>query len=263
MRRLQAPRTAVSRQLISAVTPPGTISSPRAHGAEMVASAITLTRRAALGLALLPALRRPAVAADLKDIVSTPSGLRYVDFAPGSGAPPRFGQLVRFHYVGYIASEDGESLEAYDSSYERNTPYFTKHGNGLTCEGLEEALHTMRPGGRRRVLLPPSLGYSRGSASDKGPLPVKATLRDRLFEAVGDGRPLVFDLELVSVVTDVVDRGDYEDGDVQDLMRQIGVANGGADVDLSAIGKDALEVIPVPEGDTGVRLDRDGNPIVR
>ena len=29
------------------------------------------------------------------------------------------------------------------------------------------------------------------------------------------------------------------------------------------IGKDALEVIPVPEGDTGVRLDRDGNPIVR
>ena len=92
--------------------------------------------------------------------------LRYVDFGAGSGAPPRFGQLVRFHYVGYIASEDGESLEAYDSSYERNTPYFTKHGNGLTCEGLEEALHTMRPGGRRRVLLPPSLGYSRGSASD-------------------------------------------------------------------------------------------------
>ena len=88
-----------------------TISSARAHDAEMVASVITLTRRAALGLALLPALRRPAVAADLKDIVSTPSGLRYVDFAPGSGAPPRFGQLVRFHYVGYIASEDGESLE--------------------------------------------------------------------------------------------------------------------------------------------------------
>ena len=231
----------------------------------MVAISITLTRRAALGLALLPALRRPAVAADLKDIVSTPSGLRYVDFAPGSGAPPRFGQLVRFHYVGYIASEDGESLEAYDSSYERNTPYFTKHGNGLTCEGLEEALHTMRPGGRRRVLLPPSLGYSRGSASDKGPLPVKATLRDRLFEAVGDGRPLVFDLELVSVVTDVVDRGDYEDGDVQDLMRQIGVANGGADVDLSAVTSSALNAvtsIPVPKED-GVRLDRDGNPIVR
>ena len=110
----------------------------------MVASLTPLTRRAALGLALLPALRRPAVAADLKDIVSTPSGLRYVDFAPGSGAPPRFGQLVRFHYVGYIASEDGESLEAYDSSYERNTPYFTKHGNGLTCEGLEEALQPYR-----------------------------------------------------------------------------------------------------------------------
>ena len=72
----------------------------------MVASLTPLTRRAALGLALLPALRRPAVAADLKDIVSTPSGLRYVDFAPGSGAPPRFGQLVRFHYVGYTATED-------------------------------------------------------------------------------------------------------------------------------------------------------------
>ena len=121
----------------------------------------------------------------------------------------------------------------------------------------------MCPGGRRRARLPPSLGKKPRLGERQGAAAGEATLRDRLFEAVGDGRPLVFDLELVSVVTDVVDRGDYEDGDVQDLMRQIGVANGGADVDLSAIGKDALEAIPVPEGDTGVRLDRDGNPIVR
>ncbi|EOD04444.1 hypothetical protein EMIHUDRAFT_60569, partial [Emiliania huxleyi CCMP1516] len=87
----------------------------------------------------------------------TASGLRYFDFAEGSGAPPRFGQLIRFHYVGYTATDD--SLEPFDSSYERRTPYFTKHGNGFTVQGLEEALHTMRPGGRRRVILPPKLSY--------------------------------------------------------------------------------------------------------
>ena len=52
--------------------------------------------------------------------------------------PPRFGQLIRFHYVGYTATDD--SLEPFDSSYERRTPYFTKHGNGFTVQGLEEAL---------------------------------------------------------------------------------------------------------------------------
>ena len=78
-------------------------------------------------------------------------------------------------------SEDGESLEAYDSSYERNTPYFTKHGNGLTCEGLEEALHTMRPGGRRRIILPANIGFT----GDKGPLPPGEKSRDALVGAVG------------------------------------------------------------------------------
>ena len=182
----------------------------------MVASVVgQLTRRAALGLALLPALRRPAVAADLKDIVSTPSGLRYVDFAPGSGAPPRFGQLVRFHYVGYIASEDGESLEAYDSSYERNTPYFTKHGNGYTCQGLEEALHTMRVGGRRRVILPPALSFT----SDKGPLPPGPRQRETLFSAVEKQQPIIFDVELLSAVDDLLDRGDYDDLDFEEANR--------------------------------------------
>ena len=77
----------------------------------------------------------------------TRSGLQYIDFREGTGESPRFGQLIRFHYVGYTI--EGSSLRVFDSSYERTKPYFTKHGNGLTCQGIEEALHTMAKGGRR------------------------------------------------------------------------------------------------------------------
>ena len=144
--------------------------------------ALSLSRRAAL-LPLLaaagPSALRPAGASAPQVGYKTASGLRYFDFAEGSGAPPRFGQLIRFHYVGYTATDD--SLEPFDSSYERRTPYFTKHGNGFTVQGLEEALHTMRPGGRRRVILPPKLSYT----ANKGPLPPGGAARDTLFSAVG------------------------------------------------------------------------------
>jgi hypothetical protein len=100
--------------------------------------------------------------------------------------------------------------------YDRGAPYFLKHGNGLSVQGIEEALHTMRLGGRRRVILTPELGFT----SDKGPLPPEAGGRDKLFAAVADGRPLVFDLELVDVMDDAFDRGDYEDLTVEDLNRE-------------------------------------------
>ena len=138
----------------------------------------------------------------------TRSGLQYIDFREGSGVEPRFGQLIRFHYVGYtVNQESSPGLKLFDSSYDRTAPYFTKHGNGLTCQGIEEALHTMRVGGRRRIVLPPTLGYT----GDKGPLPPGSGGREQLFASVSKGQSLVFDLELVSAMDDLLDRGDYDD----------------------------------------------------
>lgn len=150
---------------------------------------------------------QPAIPQDQRQVFRSPSGLRFVDFVEGSGPTPRYGQLIRFHYVAQAPDTTFGRLVKFDSTYERKAPYLTKHGNGLTCEGIEEALHTMRAGGRRRVIVPSNLGYT----SDKGPMPPNNDGRVGLFQRVTDGEPLVFDLELVSVMDDLVDRGDYDD----------------------------------------------------
>ena len=175
-----------------------------------------LGRRAAFQLfaAVSPAILTPPQALlasepPVSSGVRTRSGVQFIDFRVGDGPTPRFGQLVRIHYVGYIPGERSGELESFDSSYERTTPYFTKHGNGYTCQGLEEAVHTMRVGGRRRVILPPALGYT----GDKGPVPPSSGGRKRLYQAVAAQQPLIFDIELVSAIDDLVDRGDYDDLD--------------------------------------------------
>ena len=143
----------------------------------------------------------------------TRSGLQFIDFREGSGPTPRFGQLVRFNYVTYLLKQDGnQALKVVDSTYDR-TPYLTKHGNGLTCQGIEEALHTMKVGGRRRIVLPPVLGFT----TDKGPTPPYGFARDELLTAVERSETLVFDLELVSILDDVVDRGDYDDMSMEEV----------------------------------------------
>lgn len=177
--------------------------------------------------------------------IETPSGLQFIDYRKGTGATPRFGQLIRFHYTIYTVSEG--SLTAIDNTYER-IPYFTKHGNGYTCQGIEEALHSMRPGGRRRMILPPSLGYAIG---DKGPVPPGPFQRDKLFAAVDKKEPIVYDLELLTVMDDLFDRGDYEDlevaeansyaRDVLDKQRKDAAAAAAVDAAAAAAANAAVQ----------------------
>ena len=49
----------------------------------------------------------------------------------------------------------GGKLEIIDST---NEPFLHKHGNGRICRGVDEAIHTMNVGGRRRAIIPPNLG---------------------------------------------------------------------------------------------------------
>lgn len=101
--------------------------------------------------------------------VTTPSGLKYVDLVEGTGATPTRGQTVVVHYTGTLS--DGKK---FDSSRDRNQPFSFKLGVGQVIKGWDEGLSTMRVGGRRKLIIPPELGY--GSRGAGGVIPPNATL---------------------------------------------------------------------------------------
>eukprot|EP00850_Spirogloea_muscicola_P020233 SM000210S06747 [mRNA] locus=s210:131815:133080:- [translate_table: standard] len=90
----------------------------------------------------------------------TPTGLYFEDIEEGSGEPPHKGQEVVFHYTGY-----NESARRVDSSYQQGRPAQTRFGIGGMIPGFEEGLSTMRPGGKRRIVIPPELGPPTGPST--------------------------------------------------------------------------------------------------
>ncbi|OKH41758.1 peptidylprolyl isomerase [Nostoc calcicola FACHB-389] len=112
------------------------------------------------------------------NVVTTPSGLKYVELKEGTGATPERGQTVEVHYVGTL--EDGTQ---FDSSRDRGQPFKFKIGVGQVIKGWDEGLSTMKVGGRRNLIIPPELGY--GSRGAGGVIPPNATL--------------LFDVELLGV----------------------------------------------------------------
>lgn len=173
---------------------------------------VRLTRRAVLA-ALAASLLAPA-ASKAQDAPQTGfisrSGLKYFDFVLGEGATPQWGDFVNIHYVAYTISTDGNSLVKGDSSYDYGDDgYLIHHGNGETIRGIEEALHTMSPGGKRRVIIPAALAYT---TADLGPIPSSHRKRKRFSKALqASGGTVVFDLELRTVMKDWDDRGYYSD----------------------------------------------------
>src|SRR5215212_5269506 len=84
----------------------------------------------------------------------TASGLEYTDEVVGQGAAPKAGQTVVVHYTGWLT--DGKK---FDSSRDRNQPFKFSLGKGQVIKGWDEALSTMKVGGRRTIVLPPDLAY--------------------------------------------------------------------------------------------------------
>jgi peptidylprolyl isomerase len=101
--------------------------------------------------------------------VTTRSGLKYIDIVKGGGASPRQGQPVTVHYTGTL--EDGTK---FDSSHDRGQPYTFRLGVDPVIQGWIEGLMTMQVGGKRKLIIPPALGYGeKGSGTD---IPPNATL---------------------------------------------------------------------------------------
>ena len=109
----------------------------------------------------------------------TDSGLKYEDLVEGEGPEAKAGQQVRVHYTGWLT--DGSK---FDSSLDRDAPFRFPLGGGRVIRGWDEGVQGMRVGGRRRLTIPPQLGY--GAAGAGGVIPPNATL--------------VFEVELLEIL---------------------------------------------------------------
>ena len=104
--------------------------------------------------------------------VTTPSGLTIEDTVIGQGAAAAVGRGVVVHYAGWLA--DGTQ---FDSSKEKQDPFEFTLGKKEVIPGWEEGLKGMKVGGKRKLTIPPDLGY--GTRGAGGVIPPNATL---LFE---------------------------------------------------------------------------------
>ncbi len=108
----------------------------------------------------------------------TDSGLKYEDLVVGEGDEASAGSTVVVHYTGWLT--DGTK---FDSSLDRNDPFSFPLGGGRVIRGWDEGVSGMCVGGRRKLTIPPQLGY--GAAGAGGVIPPNATL--------------VFEIELLEI----------------------------------------------------------------
>ncbi len=114
---------------------------------------------------------------DLAASTKTASGLYYRDLAVGTGALVQAGTRVNVRYAGYFTNG-----QMFDQRTAAQAPLTFTVGAGQVIEGWDEGLVGMRVGGRRQLIIPPSLGYG---PDDYGPIPGNSIL--------------VFTVELVSI----------------------------------------------------------------
>ena len=114
----------------------------------------------------------------MADETTTPSGLKYKDEVVGTGDSPKQGKPVRVHYTGRLT--DGKK---FDSSVDRGQPFTFTIGVGQVIKGWDEGVATMKVGGKRQLMIPPSLGYGARGAPP----------------AIPPNADLIFDVELLGV----------------------------------------------------------------
>jgi peptidylprolyl isomerase len=119
------------------------------------------------------------------ELKTTPSGLQYQDLVVGTGPKPFFGQTVRITYTGWL--KDGKQ---FDSNADKAPLNYKLAFDGDFIKGwtlgiggsAKDELPAMRVGGKRKLIIPPALGYG---DRDLGKIPPNSTL--------------VFEVELVGI----------------------------------------------------------------
>lgn len=104
--------------------------------------------------------------------------LKIEDIKVGKGKEAKRGSNVKVHYTGWL--KDGKK---FDSSYDRGTPFEFKLGRGEVIQGWDRGVIGMKEGGKRKLIIPPELGYGARGAGNV--IPPNATL--------------IFEIELLGV----------------------------------------------------------------
>jgi FKBP-type peptidyl-prolyl cis-trans isomerase FkpA len=101
------------------------------------------------------------------------------DLAPGSGEAAKSGDRVKVHYTGRLLTG-----QKFDSSLDRNEPFEFTLGKGEVIKGWDEGVVGMKPGGKRKLLIPAAMAYGEVGSPPKIP----------------SNAPLEFEVELIEIV---------------------------------------------------------------
>lgn len=116
-----------------------------------------------------PSAQRPTPAVSNSDASQT-SGLAISDEAVGQGPSAKTGDRVTVHYTGWLTSG-----KKFDSSKDHGKPFTFTLGAGEVIPGWDKGVVGMKVGGRRKLTIPPDLGY--GDRGAGGVIPPNATLQ--------------------------------------------------------------------------------------
>ncbi len=103
--------------------------------------------------------------------------LKAEDLQVGTGDPVKKGDTIVIHYKGMLTNG-----QEFDSSYKRSEPFETQIGVGNVIQGWDQGVIGMKKGGKRRLTIPPSMGYG-----------------DQATGSIPPNSTLVFDLELLEI----------------------------------------------------------------
>lgn len=104
--------------------------------------------------------------------------LKIEDLKIGQGKEVKGGDVITVHYLGKLTND-----QKFDSSYDRNQPFETQIGVGQVIQGWDEGLLGLKVGGKRKLTIPPELGYGEQGAG----------------AAIPPNSTLIFEIELISI----------------------------------------------------------------
>jgi len=110
--------------------------------------------------------------------IPTMDQLKIEDLVVGTGTEVKSGDNIVIHYLGTLL--DGTK---FDSSYDRGQPFETQIGVGQVIQGWDQGVVGMKVGGKRKLTIPPEMGYGARGAGNV--IPPNATL--------------IFEVELVNI----------------------------------------------------------------
>jgi FKBP-type peptidyl-prolyl cis-trans isomerase len=106
------------------------------------------------------------------------NGLHIEDLQVGTGAEATSGNRVDVHYTGWLTNG-----KKFDSSVDRGKPFSFQLGAGQVIQGWDQGVAGMKVGGKRKLTIPPELGYGARGAGN----------------VIPPGATLIFEVELLAV----------------------------------------------------------------